>query len=74
MLFRLYGNGDRWVLLINQHFYGLFMKKTFLTSVALLAATLAVDASAALPESVSAKLPEIARIVHILRTLHRDIK
>lgn len=38
------------------------MKKTFLTSIALLAATLAVDASAALPESVSAKLPEMAVI------------
>ena len=38
------------------------MKKTFLTSVALLAATLAVDASAALPESVSAKLPEMTVI------------
>lgn len=32
------------------------MKKSFLTSVAVLAAALAVDASAALPESVSAKL------------------
>ncbi|MGZ8161405.1 MAG: hypothetical protein ACXWTT_00895 [Methylobacter sp.] len=34
------------------------MKKTFLTSIAVLAATLAVNASAALPESVSAKLPQ----------------
>ena len=38
------------------------MKKTFLTSVVLLAATLAVDASAALPGSVSSKLPEITTI------------
>ena len=37
---------------------GNYMKKTFLTSVALLAANLAVDANAALPESVSNKLPE----------------
>lgn len=34
------------------------MKKTFLTSIAVLAATLAADASAALPATVSAKLPE----------------
>jgi hypothetical protein len=34
------------------------MKKSFLTSVAVLAAALAVDASAALPESVSANLQD----------------
>jgi hypothetical protein len=34
------------------------MKKSFLTSVAVLAATLAINANAALPETVSAKLPE----------------
>lgn len=36
------------------------MKKPFLTSVAVLAAALAVDASAALPESVSANLQDTA--------------
>lgn len=34
------------------------MKKSFLTSVAVLATTLAINANAALPETVSAKLPE----------------
>jgi hypothetical protein len=34
------------------------MKKSFLTSVAILAATLSADASAALPETVLANLPE----------------
>lgn len=38
------------------------MKKTFLTSVILLATTLAVDANAALPESISTKLPEMTTI------------
>jgi hypothetical protein len=33
------------------------MKKSFLTSIAILAATLASNASASLPEAVSAKLP-----------------
>ena len=36
----------------------IFMKKSFLTSIAVLAATLAADANAALPETVSAKLPD----------------
>ena len=36
------------------------MKKTFLTSIVLLATTLAVDANAALPESLSSKLPEMS--------------
>jgi negative regulator of sigma E activity len=43
------------------------MKKTFLTSVALLAASLAVDANAALPESVSNKLPEMTTIQQSLQ-------
>lgn len=34
------------------------MKKSFLTSVAVLSAALAVDATAALPENISSKLPE----------------
>lgn len=38
------------------------MKKSFLTSVAVLAATLAAGASAALPENVSGKLPEVTFI------------
>lgn len=33
-------------------------KKNFLTSIAVLAAALAVDANATLPETVSAKLPQ----------------
>ena len=34
------------------------MKKSFLTSVAVLAATLAVDSSAALPDTISSKLSD----------------
>ena len=37
------------------------IKKSFLTSIAVLAATLAADASAALPEDVSGKLPELTQ-------------
>lgn len=37
-------------------------KKSFLTSVAVLAATLAINANAALPETVSSKLPEATTV------------
>lgn len=38
------------------------MKKRFLTSLSLLAATIAADATAALPEVVAAKIPETKSI------------